>query len=172
MIQRRFIDQTDADRTALEYLQARGHAAQARSTHVEIRWQAHEHPGSTGVLWVDGRVSAVSVVTRDERQRSLVVTFEPPGSVPEAAAGLITSLPTWPPTEHCNASDDYARGFREAVRLCESVLQDALRPEALAQTLSRSLDQASAPDQTALTKQMMVFWRRLWRRSVAVTAKA
>ena len=172
MIQRLFIDSFDADRAAFEYLSARSQALEARGIQTQIHWHPHDARSTTGTLWVSGRVGAMTLVAPDARGRSLFTAVELPGRVTQAAVSSITQLPGWPRDPGANATADYARGFREAAALCETALLEALRPESLAQTLTSSLRQASPPEQTALAKQMTVYWRRLWRRQVPLTAKA
>lgn len=172
MTQRLFIDSLDADLAAVEFLQERRQAFIERGLQPELCWHPHEGRSRTGVLWVSGRVSALALVTQDGRGRSILATVELPARATEAAASSITQLAGWPHEPEPGMSAEYAAGFRAAAALCEAALLEALRPESLAKTLTSSLYQASAPEQTAIAKQMTVYWRRLWRRRVPLTAKA
>lgn len=70
----KYVDQADADAAAIEFLESRAKEAFLKTPHVEIEWRNHEKDGRTGLLWVNDRLAAVSVVARDSLNRSNLVT--------------------------------------------------------------------------------------------------
>lgn len=74
-----YMDQIDADALAIQFLESRACAAYRLTPHVEIRWHNHESDGRTGSLWVNGQLAAVTVVLRDDLNRSALVMHELPG---------------------------------------------------------------------------------------------
>lgn len=68
----RFIDQIDADREAIKWLEDRAVALGAD----RIEWHNHEYPGRTGSAWKDNTLLAVTVVLRDMLNWSVLVCTE------------------------------------------------------------------------------------------------
>jgi hypothetical protein len=63
------MDQIDADRAAIEWLESRPDID-------EIRWHNHENPGRTGSAWQNGRLVAVTTVLRDDLNYSVLVCHD------------------------------------------------------------------------------------------------
>lgn len=62
----RFMDQIDADRAAIAWLESRPGIEQ-------IRWHNHEYPGRTGSAWCAGKLVAMTTVLRDDLNYSVLV---------------------------------------------------------------------------------------------------
>lgn len=69
---RRFVDQIDADKEAIQWLEERAVALNAD----RIEWHNHEHPGRTGSAWQGNTLLAITVVLRDELNRSVLTCHE------------------------------------------------------------------------------------------------
>ncbi len=68
----RFIDQIDADREAIRWLEER--ALSRGANHIE--WHNHEGDGRTGSAWKDGVLVAATVVLRDWLNYSVLICHE------------------------------------------------------------------------------------------------
>ncbi|HIH2750800.1 TPA: hypothetical protein ACYLN4_006621 [Burkholderia lata] len=68
----RFLDQIDADTEAIRWLEEQAVALNAD----RIEWHNHEYPGRTGSAWQGNTLLAVTVVLRDELNRSVLTCHE------------------------------------------------------------------------------------------------
>lgn len=71
-----YLDQIDADKAAIAYLMARARIAYQNTRQVRIEWKSHEQDGRTGLLWIHGQLAAVTVVARDDFNRSVLETHD------------------------------------------------------------------------------------------------
>jgi hypothetical protein len=83
----RYIDQIDADRDAIRWLEERALALGAD----RIEWHNHEYPGRSGSAWRGNTLLAITVVLRDVLNWSVLVCHEvsPRRGEPEEAPGAI-----------------------------------------------------------------------------------